>query len=218
MYRPAQFSSDDPQVAIDLMRAHPFASLISVDEAGGPVVSHLPLHWQAPSGTGPGGVGGTWGHLLGHLARANPHADLLQNRPRALVTFMGPQAFMSPRVYPDLMRVPTWNYLAVHCEVEATILDDPADKDALLKYLIADHDPAYADQWRSLPKDYSARMLQGIVAFSLDIISLECTAKLNQHRPEARTGMLEAYDQGTPDARALADWMRRLGDDPQDKP
>lgn len=60
---------------------------------------------------------------------------------------------MSPKVYPDLVRVPTWNYIAVHCTVQAEVLDGEAVKDALLKHLIADHEPAYADQWRGLPHD-----------------------------------------------------------------
>lgn len=47
MYLPAPFRSDDPAIAAELMRAHPFASLISTDDDGLPFVTHLPLHLQA---------------------------------------------------------------------------------------------------------------------------------------------------------------------------
>jgi transcriptional regulator len=124
---------------------------------------------------------------------------------------MGPHAYMSPKVYPDLARVPTWNYVAVHCTVRAEVLDGHAAKDALLKQLIADHEPAYSDQWRGLPEDYTGRMLGAIVAFSLNIISLQCKVKVNQHRPEAHVRMLEIYDAGTPDEQALGQWMRQMG-------
>ncbi len=52
MYLPSQFDPKDPQVAIDIMQAHPFASLISTDDAGLPFVTHLPVHWEAQPGQG----------------------------------------------------------------------------------------------------------------------------------------------------------------------
>jgi len=206
MYLPSQFDPKDPQVAIDIMQAHPFASLISTDDAGLPFVTHLPVHWEAQPGQGV-----EHGILLGHCARGNPHWKYLVQRPQAVVTFMGPHAYMSPKVYPDLARVPTWNYVAVHCVVEAEVLDGHDAKDALLKQLIADHEPAYADQWRGLSEDYTTKMLSAIVAFSLKIISMQCKVKVNQHRPEAHARMLEIYDAGGPDDQALGAWMRKMG-------
>ena len=208
MYLPTQFDPKNPQVALEIMQAHPFASLISVDDEGLPFVTHLPLHLEAA----PAEEGTLVPHaLLGHCARGNPHWKYLAERPQAVVTFMGPHAYMSPKVYPDLVRVPTWNYVAVHCTVQAEILDGAQAKDALLKQLIADHEPAYADQWRGLPEDYTGKMLQGIVAFSLKIISLQCKVKVNQHRPEAHARMLEVYDAGGLDEQALGQWMRQMG-------
>ncbi len=209
MYMPAQFDNKDLAVAAQLMRSHPFASLISVDGSGLPFVTHLPLHWEEGAASGQGAQ--PYGQLLGHCARGNPHWKYLAERPQAVVTFMGPHAYMSPKVYPDLVRVPTWNYVAVHCTVQAEILDGAEAKDALLKQLIADHEPAYADQWRALPEDYTGKMLQGIVAFSLKIIDLQCKVKVNQHRPEAHARMLEVYDAGSPDQQALGQWMRQMG-------
>ena len=209
MYMPAQFDNKDLAVAAQVMRAHPFASLISVDGGGLPFVTHLPLHWEDVATSGQGDA--PFGCLLGHCARGNPHWKYLAEWPQAVVTFMGPHAYMSPKVYPDLVRVPTWNYVAVHCTVHAEVLDGAEAKDALLKQLIADHEPAYADQWRALPEDYTGKMLQGIVAFSLKIISLQCKVKVNQHRPEAHARMLEVCDAGSPDEQALGQWMRKMG-------
>lgn len=185
-----------------LMRAHPLATLISNDDDGFPFLSHLPLHLEPR---------GDVLMLLGHCARANPHWRHLQSRPRALVSFMGPQAYMSPRVYPDLARVPTWNYLAVQCTVEARLIDDPSDKDRLLKKLIGDHDPDFIPQWIALGTDYQHTMLAGIVAFELTVNELQCKLKLNQHRPEAHARMREIYAAGNESARALVGWMDRLG-------
>ena len=202
MYLPPHFKSDDHAHALALVREHPFASLISTDEAGLPYVTHLPLHAQERGGQLV---------LLGHVARPNPHWRYLQARPQAVVTFLGPHAYMSPKVYPDLARVPTWNYLAVHCTVQARLVEEPAAKDALLKQLIGDHEPAYAAQWRSLGEDYAHKMLAGIVAFELQVSGLQCKLKLNQHRPEAHAAMKAAYAAGGEHERALAAWMDRLG-------
>lgn len=202
MYLPPQFKAKDEQHARDLIRAHPFASLISVDDGGQPFVTPLPLHLLEEGGQT---------LLLGHCAKPNPHWRYLQARPRAVVTFMGPHAYMTPRVYPDLTRVPTWNYLLVHCVVEARLIEHFEDKDRLLKHLIHDHDPAYAAQWRGLPEDYQHKMMNGIVAFELKVIELQCKMKLNQHRPESHMAMKSQYAAGNDHERELAHWMDRLG-------
>jgi transcriptional regulator len=124
---------------------------------------------------------------------------------------MGPQAYMSPKVYPDIQRVPTWCYLAVQARVEVRLLDGEEAKDALLKQLIADHEPRYAAQWRSLSEDYTHKMLQAITAFEMRVIDLQCSVKLNQHRPEAHASMHAAYVAGTSQEQSLAAWMKRLG-------
>ena len=202
MYLPSQFKSKCNLDAIDLIRANAFASLISVDETGLPFVSHIPLHLEDRDD----GL-----YLLGHVAKPNPHWRYLQARPRALVTFLGPHAYLSPQVYPDLTRVPTWNYLAVHCTVTANLIESSDAKDALLKKLIGDHEPAYAEQWRNLGADYAQKMLSGIVGFELKVVELQCKLKINQHRPEAHDAMKAMYEHGNDNERSLATWMNRLG-------
>ncbi len=202
MYLPPQFKAKTPDDAWALVRAYPFASLISNDDSGLPFVTPLPLHLE---------LRGEEAVLLGHCAMANPHWRYLAARPTAVVTFMGPHAYMSPSVYPDLARVPTWNYLTVHCTVTARIVESFDDKDALLKHLIGDHDPAYAAQWRGLPEDFQHKMMSGITAFELTVTSVQCKLKLNQHRQEAHAAMHAAYAAGDENEQALACWMSRLG-------
>jgi transcriptional regulator len=201
MYLPQQFNQ--PQHAATIMREHPFASLVATDDSGFPFVTHLPLKLLEE--------GGQPALLLGHCARGNPLWGYLQQRPLALASFMGPQAYMSPGVYADKQRVPTWSYLAVQARVQARLLDGEEAKDALLKQLIADHEPAYADQWRALPQDFTTKLLGAITAFELRIVDLQCAVKLNQHRPEAHAAMYTAYAAGTAQEQALAGWMQRLG-------
>ena len=208
MYLPPQFDEKDPGFASTLMRAHPFASLISSDDDGLPFVTHLPLHLEQRA-VGAAGAGGLV--LLGHCARPNAHWRYLQARPTALVTFLGPHAYLSPRIYPDLARVPSWNYLAVHCKVRARLVEGADAKDVLLKQLIGDHEPAYATQWRAMDTELAQKLLAGIVGFELDVLELQCKLKLNQHRPESHAALKAAYEAGDEDQRELAQWMGRLG-------
>ncbi|RYF35410.1 MAG: FMN-binding negative transcriptional regulator [Comamonadaceae bacterium] len=203
MYMPPQFNAKDPAFALEVMRANSFASLITTDDSGLPFVSHLPLVAEPEEG---GGI-----VLWGHCAKPNPHWRYLEARPRAVVTFLGPHAYLSPTVYPDLARVPTWNYLAVHCTVEAELITEATAKDVLLKKLIHEHEPAYAQQWRDLGEEFQQKMLTGIVGFALRVTELQCKIKLNQHRRESHAAMHALYSAGTPDEQALAKWMDRLG-------
>ena len=207
MYLPPYFASRQPAHAARLMREHPFASLITTDDEGLPFVTHLPLHLQEQGADTGDFV------LLGHVARPNPQWRHLQARPQALVTFLGPNAYLSPTVYPDRERVPSWNYVAVHCRVQARLIpaQDAAGKDRLLKALIGEHEPAYAAQWRGLGEGFQQRMLAGIVAFELDVQSWQCAIKLNRHRPESHAALHARYAAGTDDEQALARWMRDLG-------
>lgn len=205
MYLPPQFKAKEHRHALDVMRTYPFASLISVDDEGFPFVTYIPLHLEPVDDDTVPIV------LLGHVAKPNPHWRYLRDRPAALVSFLGPHAYMSPKVYPDLARVPTWNYLSVDCKVQATLIEEPEAKDRLLKKLIGDHEPPYAQQWRDLGPEFASKMLMGIVAFELRVTQFDCKLKLNQHRPESHVAMRAAYAAGTENERALGEWMDKLG-------
>ena len=95
MYLTPQFNAKERSSACTLMRTYPFASLISNDDDL-PFVTNLPLHLKEE---------GDQLRLLSDVAKPNPHGKFLRSRPQAQVCFMGPYAYMSPSVYPDVMRV-----------------------------------------------------------------------------------------------------------------
>ena len=141
MYLPAQFKSDEPAHAAELMRSHPLATLVSTDDDALPFVTLLPLHYDAERHS-----------VWGHCARANPHWRYLESRPRAIVLFNGPQGYLSPTVYPDLARVPTWNYLAVQLTVEARLKGAgkhwaPANVNPMLALRCAETSKRWKGRW-----------------------------------------------------------------------
>jgi len=205
IYLPKPFDDKNPEHAKALMHEHPLALLVSTNSSGEPLVSHLPLKCEFHGENEDHWV------LMGHFARINPQVEALQAKPKALAIFSGPHAYMSPSVYPDLVRVPTWNYLTLHAQGEVVFLDEPQTKDQLLKQLIADHEASYAAQWRALPQDYQQKMLSAIVGFKMKVDHRQLKMKLNQHRPEAHQAMFEQYSQGGESMQSLARWMQRLG-------
>ena len=148
--------------------------------------------------------------LYGHVAKANPHWRYLRDRGTAVASFLGPHAYMSPRVYPDLKRVPTWNYLAVECRATVRLIEGHDAMDGMMVKLIDDYDPPYLPQWRSMDEQYATMMMGGIVGFELTVTEIQCKLKLNQHRPEAHAAMRETYAGGNDDERELLKWMDRL--------
>lgn len=206
MYLPRHFEQQDGALALEVMRTYGFATMVSVDDAGAPFPTHLPVIVSEI------GVGDAARIVIeGHVAKPNPHWKYLAARPEVLVMFQGPNAYQSPRIYPDLARVPSWNYIAVHATGRARLIEDARAKDALLKGLIAIHEPEYAAQWRGLGEEFQLKMLAGIVAFEITVDQLQPKFKLNQHRPEAHATMKQLYAKGNPAEQALGEWMTRLG-------
>ena len=201
MYLPKHFASPDPAMTLEVMRTHNFATLTSVNAEGAPFATHLPVALTEE---------GDQVMLHFHMAKANPHAAMLREKRASMVAFLGPHAYMSPSVYADLRRVPTWNYIAVHAYGEPVELETNEAKDVLLKSLIEVHEPAYADQWRALDEKYQTMMMSAICAFRMTVTKLEGKFKLNQHREEAHAEMVAKYGTGTPDEQALTRWLERI--------
>ena len=177
MYTPPQFNSTDRAIAAELMRAHPFATLISNDDDGLPYITHLPL---VLDDRGEDGFA-----LLGHCAKPNAHWRYLRARPTAVVSFLGPHAYLSPSVYPDLARVPTWNYLAVHLYGTLELLD-PEDSYAVMAATVDRYEAPVAEPVH-MPdvEGYARRIAPGAVGFRLAVTRWQGKAKLSQDKPRA---------------------------------
>lgn len=197
MYVPGHFDASDLAFCQDLIREYPFACLTTTRD-GELFASHLPFLLDAHRGER--------GTLIAHVARNNPQHEALAAGATALVVFTGPHAYVSPTWYETQPAVPTWNYCVVHAYGMARILDDPASYLARLA-------TTFDAQWRfeSLPVDYQTKMMRGIVAFEIEISSLEGKAKLSQNRSATDVAaVINALESSaTPLDRDVAQWMKR---------
>jgi transcriptional regulator len=162
--------------------------------ADGPMVVHAPVVVHPPD------------RIRFHIARGN--RAKLDGR-RAIVSCLGPDAYVSPDWYGTPEQVPTWNYLAVEAEGPLRRLDED-ELTALLDDLSAGHEARLAPKplWtraKMSPGRFEA-MLKAIIGYELAIEDLRGTMKLGQHKNEAeREG---AADGLAPFNPALAALMR----------
>ncbi|WP_168011906.1 FMN-binding negative transcriptional regulator [Halomonas salinarum] len=194
MYVPPTLRMATPK-AQALIEAHPFGVLIGDDLQA----THLPLQLSRDEGE--------FGTLYGHLARANPHWQALEDR-RVLAIFTGPHAYVSPTWYATRPAVPTWNYAAVHAEGRFERLDGAATA-ALIERSLAHFEPGLVDDKATLDDSFRDRLLAGIVGFRVPIASLQGKAKLGQQRSAADQAGVAAGlgDSAAPEAQALLRYM-----------
>jgi transcriptional regulator len=201
LYTPAHFSVGQRSTIAALMRSNPLATVIT-QGADEPIVSHIPLLLVED--------GDAWS-LLGHVARANPHWEMLREQPSALAIFHGGDAYISPRLYSTRKAVPTWNYAVVHVHGTVEPVHDSEVKERVLKALIDSHDRAYRQQWDELDLAYREGMKNAIVAIAIAVERIEAKFKLGQNRPaDDRARVLETMRAGKEKERMLAAWTEQL--------
>jgi transcriptional regulator len=182
VYVPAHFNEVRVNVLHDLIRSSGLATLVSMT-ADGLLASHAPLMLDpdpAPYGT-----------LIGHLAKANPHARAADAAVQTLVIFQGPDGYITPSYYAAKREhgkvVPTWNYTAVQAYGTLEAFDDPARLLAVVTRLTERNETPRAQPWAvsDAPDDFVQGMLRGIVGIALPIVRLEGKVKMSQNRPAA---------------------------------
>jgi transcriptional regulator len=189
------FAWDDREAMLALMADISFCT-ICVD---GPALVHAPVIVAGPD------------RLRFHVARGNRAAAALDGK-RAIVSCLGPDAYVSPDWYGTPDQVPTWNYLSVEAEGPLRRMDD-AELARLLDDLSAAHEARLAPKplWtraKLSPGRFKA-MLKAITGYEMTIEALRGTRKLGQHKQESeRQGVADALEPFDP---ALAALMREAG-------
>jgi transcriptional regulator len=202
VYVPAHFNEDRVDTLHELIRGAGLATLVSMT-ADGLIASHAPMMIDpdpAPYGT-----------LIGHLAKANPHARAADPAIQALVIFQGPDGYITPSYYAAKREhgkvVPTWNYAAIHAYGTLEVFDDPVRLLAVVTRLTNLYETRRAQAWAvsDAPDDFIQGMLRGIVGIALPIARLEGKMKMSQNRPATdQTGVIDGLRRDGQDALADA--------------
>jgi transcriptional regulator len=177
MYTPKHYAVTDRSKMFDFMKDNSFGILFS-HTGDGPMASHLPFMIDEN--------GGEQGLVLGHMAKANNQWRYADGQ-QVLVVFHGPHTYVSPTWYQDEEVVPTWNYVAVHATGIFRAIKGREGLEESVGRLVDQHEASQPKPWQpDFSTTYSDQMLKRIVAFQIEITSLQGKWKLNQNHPEHR--------------------------------
>lgn len=183
-----------------LIARHPFGTLVTVGDDGFPHASHIPMLAQ-PCDEG--------FRLIGHVARANPHAAAIARGTAATAVFRGPHAYVSPSWYErPTESVPTWNYVAKHCYGHLR----EVDARPVVAQLVRTFESRFPKPWLldAIDPQYFEGQLRGIVAFELPVGRFVSSAKLSQNHSQIDrdTTIAALAASADPTERACADAMQ----------
>jgi transcriptional regulator len=210
MYTPKNFAVEDVAEVHALMRARPFAVLVT-HGADGLMATHLPTVLKV-DGEAP------LGRIECHVARPNPHWRHVTPQADALMIFQGPEAYIRPGWYPSKAEhakvVPTWNYAVAHAYGRLEVIQDQAWLIRHVSELTQQQEAPLPEPWSTAdaPESFLAVMARGIVGLSCTITRVEGKAKMSQNRePRDRAGVVRGLNaRGLGEDRETAALVEKL--------
>jgi transcriptional regulator len=210
MYTPKNFVVENVGEVHALMRARPFAILVT-QGADGLMATHLPTVLKV-DGKAP------LGRIECHVARPNPHWRSFAPEADALMIFQGPEAYIRPGWYPSKAEhakvVPTWNYAVAHAYGRLEVVQDQAWLLAHVSELTQQQEAPFAEPWSTgdAPESFLAAMARGIVGLTFTIARLEGKAKMSQNRePRDRASVARGLtERGLGEDRETAALVEKL--------
>jgi transcriptional regulator len=200
-----------PEETLQIIDDYPWALLVNNGDEG-PLVTNLPLLLDRTKGR--------FGTLLGHLARANEHAEVLfAATAPTLAVFHGPYSYVTPSWYPGRDMPGTYYYTAVHCYGHIKSQSDQ-ELEATLKILNDRMEKPIPGGWRidEVPRSEITRRLPSIAGFEIEIERLEAKFKLGQDEPRKDAMAVAGRLAASPDSslRQLGEAVRRANVDRQE--
>lgn len=196
MQQTPHFRMTEPDEVRRLVRAHPWATIVSAPPTG-LVASHYPVLLEEDNEEIV---------LLTHFGRADANAHEA-GRHEVLVIVQGPHDYISPSWYAPGDAIPTWNHLTAHLSGTPELLDDEANFRVLTR--LSEHFEHGRPGARSILDDEatSRRIAKGTVGLRIPITRFDAKWKLSQNKPAAvHARVADELDATNP---ALAAEMRR---------
>lgn len=179
---------DDPAIVAELVRAHPWATLVSAGEAG-LVASHYPVLLDEEAD----GLA-----LLTHLGRPDEIVHDLAGGGEMLVVVQGHHGYISPSWYaPEATRAPTWNFTVAHLHGTPRVLAEEENLDVLTR-LVAHFESAVAEPLY-LDREWAKPVAGGTVGLRIPVDRFVCKRKLSADKdPVSRRQTIAALREPGP--------------------
>jgi len=175
MYSLPYFKEKNQKVVLEFIHQHPFAFISGCDENNKPVATQIPVFIEERSGKL---------YLSGHMMKQTDHHKALEKNPNVLCVFSGNHTYVSATWYSDPHQASTWNYMSVHVKGLIRFLDENSLVDVLKKTSLhfENGNTNSSTVYENLPEDYRSRLVKAIVAFEVEVESIENVFKLSQNR------------------------------------
>jgi len=202
MYNIPYFKASSEKEVIAFMQAHPFIILCGVDGNNKPVATHVPVIFEERDDKL---------FLLAHIMRKQSHTDAFAENQNVLAIFYGPHTYVSASWYENKQSASTWNYQAVHASGIFKFVSEERLLEVLTKLTEQFEDNPYSlSLVQKMDKAYVEKMMQAIVAFEIEVVSVQHVFKLSQNRDEkSYENIVHHLSQQDAEAKAVADTMKQ---------
>ena len=203
MYNLPYFKEQNDEVVLEFMRNHPFVFLSGVTKENKPVATQVPVFIDEKDGKL---------FLTGHIMRNTDHHKAFEQNSNVLAVFTGPHTYVSATWYDDPHQASTWNYISVHAK--GTIrFGNYDDLVTILKRLTLHYEnnnTASTTVFDNLSSEYKEPLMKAIVAFEMEISSIDNVFKLSQNRDEKSFHtIMEKLKQRGSDGEFIAEEMKK---------
>ena len=198
MYIPKINLETDENEIVSFMQRFSFATLIT-SENNLPVATHLPMLVKIRENRIV---------LISHFAKANKQWQKVEEN-QVLVIFSEPHAYISPKNYDKELNVPTWNYISIHAYGKAKLITEHNNVFQVLDATINNYEAEYKSKWDNFSEEYKLKMINGIVAFEIEVSDLQAKYKLSQNRTDSEKNNIINNLSNSEDSneKLIADYM-----------
>lgn len=143
------------------------------------------------------------------MKNTDHHKAFMHNN-NVMAVFTGAHTYVSASWYSDQQTASTWNYMSVHAKGKIRFLDEAALIE-VLKHTTNhfENDPHSPSNFEKLPEDYVQKLAKAIVAFEVEVESMDNVFKLSQNRDEQSfDNIIDKLQQQDHDAKIIAEEMK----------
>jgi transcriptional regulator len=144
------------------------------------------------------------------MKKTDHHLAFLQN-PHALAVFTGPHTYVSASLYSNPQQGSTWNYMSVHAKGVLQFTGQQELFDILKRTTSHfENNTESPSLFEKLPPEYIEKMAHAIVAFEIEVTSIDNVFKLSQNRDEeSYHSIINKLQQSDVDSRYIAAEMEK---------
>ena len=175
MYDLPHHKENNPEIVKQFIAKYPFAFLTGCDSENKPIATQIPLFIEEKDGKR---------FLRGHLMKNTDHHRAFLHNNNVLVVFTGHHTYVRGTWYSNANIPSTWNYMSVHAKGTIRFLGDKELKDALrmVSLHFENYNESSSTVFDNLAPELIERIIPYIVAFEIEISSLDTVFKLSQDR------------------------------------